>query len=163
MTSGIYKIENKKTGQIYIGQSKNIEKRFKRHCYVSPIDLDIAKYGKENFNFDILEEADENLEEREAFWIEGYGAYENEYHYNLSPKGTNLKENRRSFDKYILWDVSICYYNKVAMFNNGNDMGMRPRKCFRCNYKGYRLPIGNFYDFISCEIIGNLVHSFIND
>ena len=29
MTCGIYMIKNKKTGQIYIGQSVNIEKRYR--------------------------------------------------------------------------------------------------------------------------------------
>ena len=163
MTSGIYKIENKKTGQIYIGQSKNIEKRFKKHCHILPVDVDIAKYGKENFYFDILEETNENLEEREAFWIEGYGAYENEYHYNLSPKGSNLKDNRGSPSKYTLWDTHVCSYHKSTMFNDGNEAGMRPRKCFRYMYKAYRVPINGFYDFLSCEIIGELIHTFIND
>lgn len=31
MTSGIYKIENTINGKIYIGCSKDIEKRFKQH------------------------------------------------------------------------------------------------------------------------------------
>ena len=31
MTSGIYRIRNKRTGKEYIGQSKNIEQRFKQH------------------------------------------------------------------------------------------------------------------------------------
>ena len=90
LTSGIYKIENKKTGQIYIGQSKNIEKRFSMHCRISLVDMDIAIQGKENFSFDILEEVEEQrLDERERFWIDGYGAYENDYHYNLTP-GVNV-------------------------------------------------------------------------
>lgn len=83
MTSGIYKIENKKTGQIYIGQSKNIERRFRHHCRVPMIDLAIANEGVENFHFDILEEVDEEyLLEREKYWIKGYGVAENPYHYN---------------------------------------------------------------------------------
>lgn len=162
MTSGIYKIENKKTGQIYIGQSKNIEKRFKKHCHILPVDVDIAKYGEENFDFDILEVVEEhNLKEREKFWIKGYSAYENEYHYNLT-SGGSCKHEKLSTSKYILWDTYVCSFLKRDMYDN-NKEGLRPRKCFKCMYKAYCLPIGGFYDFLSCEIIGNLVHSFIND
>lgn len=86
LTSGIYKIENKKTGQVYIGQSKNIERRFNEHCNAISVDVAIAMEGKDNFSFEILEEVDENkLKERERFWIWGYGAYENDYHYNVRP------------------------------------------------------------------------------
>ena len=31
MTCGIYKIENKENGKVYIGSSKNIEKRWEAH------------------------------------------------------------------------------------------------------------------------------------
>ena len=52
---GIYKITNIINNKSYIGQSANIERRFKEHCYKgyrSGIMLDIAikKYGKENFS-----------------------------------------------------------------------------------------------------------------
>lgn len=162
LTSGIYKIENKKTGQIYIGQSKNIEARVKRHCYVPLVDLDIAKYGEENFTFDILEEVEEcDLQEREKFWIEGYGAYENDYHYNSTPGGHSRPSNL-STSKYTMWNTYFCSFNKSTMYKE-NEVGARPRKCFSCMYKRYPLPIGGFYDFLSCEIIGELIHTFIND
>ena len=32
VTCGIYVIKNKKTGQMYVGQSTNVEGRFKSHC-----------------------------------------------------------------------------------------------------------------------------------
>ena len=51
---GIYLIENKINGKKYIGQSINIYKRFREHCFLSNknhsyIDNAIHKYGKENF------------------------------------------------------------------------------------------------------------------
>ena len=54
MTCGIYLIENKKTGQKYIGLSENIEKRWYSHIHspnlkTSYIDKAIRKYGKEKF------------------------------------------------------------------------------------------------------------------
>ena len=163
LTSGIYKIENKKTGQIYIGQSKNIEKRFSKHCCISPVDMEIATQGKENFSFDILEEVEEQkLDERERFWIDGYGAYENDYHYNLTPGGSVFPEGVHK-SKYTLWNDNISHYEKTTMFKQGNEEGLRPRKCFVYMFQSYYMPIGLFHDFISCEIINQLVDSFINN
>ena len=76
MTCGIYMIKNKKTGQIYIGQSNNIEVRFLKHCNISLVDIDIAINGVDNFDFSIVEETID-LDEREKFWIEYYNTYKN--------------------------------------------------------------------------------------
>jgi group I intron endonuclease len=60
---GIYKITNKQTGDIYIGQSVNIADRWKQHikCGLG-IDASVTnklynnmqKYGVWNFTFEIL-------------------------------------------------------------------------------------------------------------
>lgn len=60
---GIYKITNKINGKIYIGQSINIERRWKEHIFDnrknSLIHLAIIKYGKENFSFEVIEECNQ--------------------------------------------------------------------------------------------------------
>jgi len=64
MSIGIYKYTNKLNGKIYVGQSNNIEKREMQHRYDAiyrpergtGIDIAIAKYGIDNFNFEIIEE-----------------------------------------------------------------------------------------------------------
>ena len=56
---GIYKITNKINGLSYIGQSVHIERRFIEHCLpskTSKISCAIQKYGKDNFDFSVLEE-----------------------------------------------------------------------------------------------------------
>jgi group I intron endonuclease len=69
MICGIYKIENLINGKIYIGQSIEIEQRWKKHLAASDdflIHKALRKYGKENFSFTILEECDLlKLDERE--------------------------------------------------------------------------------------------------
>lgn len=156
MTSGIYKIENKKTGQIYIGQSKNIERRFKTHCSCLPVDIAIAIEGVDNFDFSIIEETD-NLYEQEKKWIKIYDACENDYHYNkVVMIGGNLYEG-----KYTMWNPSYCSYVKSDMYKRNKKMN--PRKCFRVMYQAYNIPIGAFYDFVSCEIIGKLIKDSINN
>ena len=70
MTTGIYKITNLINGHIYIGQSINIERRFREHKNGSELIVDkaIKKYGVENFSFDIIEECSEcMLDERERY------------------------------------------------------------------------------------------------
>lgn len=85
---GIYKITNRINGKSYIGQSINIEKRFKQHCTGDKqlIDKVISKYGKENFTFEILEECSiEKLDEREIKWISFYDSFK--HGYNLTTGG----------------------------------------------------------------------------
>lgn len=86
---GIYKITCNETGKCYIGQSINIENRWKQHLYESFNRQDdtkfhnaIRKYGKENFELEVLEECELNqeiLDERERYWIEYYDSYEKGY------------------------------------------------------------------------------------
>lgn len=77
----IYKIECKITNTVYIGQTKNLKRRFDDHKYklrhsehyseFMQNDFDI--YGEENFIFEILENVPDNkLDERERFWIKEY-------------------------------------------------------------------------------------------
>lgn len=158
MTCGTYMIRNKKTGQIYIGQSKDIEKRFRTHCYISDIDKAILLEGKDNFVFSIIEEVDESLlREREKYWIDYYNVEQDIKHYNrppITPKGCNGL-NR----KYVLWDTIYCYYNRHDMIRNNRVPN--PCKCFAFHYKGKKINIGFFHDFITCKIINQLVKEAI--
>lgn len=95
---GIYKITNQVNGKCYIGQSINIEKRWKQHrqqafsvnsiCYDSYFYRSIRKYGLENFIFEILEEClKEQLNEKEIFYIAKYHSDNPTFGYNLTPGG----------------------------------------------------------------------------
>ena len=78
MTIGIYKITNNINGHCYIGQSSQIEKRWKNHkiasnnqndsSYEYPLYKAMRKYGIENFTFEIIEECSiKELDEREIY------------------------------------------------------------------------------------------------
>lgn len=86
MSTGIYKITNKINGKIYIGQSKNVERRWREHLRSkdnTPIHCALRKYGPENFNFEILAECDKDeLNRLEQFYIQEYDC--------MSPRGYNL-------------------------------------------------------------------------
>lgn len=69
---GIYIIYNLKNGKSYIGQSVDIEQRWKQHLSSDlqyPLYKAFKKYGKENFSFEVLEECDD-LSDKEMYWYE---------------------------------------------------------------------------------------------
>lgn len=93
---GVYKITNSINGKVYIGQSINIEERWRDHRadYLrSDVILYRAmrKYGLENFSFEVLEECSiEELDEKEIFYINEYNSYicsPNSQGYNMTLGG----------------------------------------------------------------------------
>lgn len=96
----IYRYTNKINGHMYIGLSKNAQKRYAEHKkssfnqndkdYDLSIHRTIRKYGLDNFDFEVIETNIETLnlaKERERFWIKQYNTYENREHYNETPGG----------------------------------------------------------------------------
>lgn len=89
---GIYKIENLINAKKYIGQSTDIQRRFKEHKrpykLVNPTkELYIAfnEFGIENFSFEIIEECEkEKLNEREQYWIKYYDSLNNGYNMSIT-------------------------------------------------------------------------------
>ena len=109
--TGIYKIENKINGKVYIGKSKNIKKRWTGHIcelnknYHHNIHLQSAwnKYGEDNFIFEVLEECTEDvLSEKEIYYIGLYNSTNDLYGYNLAKggEGGNNLKNRLSEEEY---------------------------------------------------------------
>lgn len=80
---GIYKITCLVNGMIYIGQSKDIEirwkshiKYFKRNKNSHLIQTHYNLYGIESFVFEVVEECSiQDLKLREAYWIKQIGTY----------------------------------------------------------------------------------------
>lgn len=96
---GIYKITNKNTGKSYIGQSNDIERRFKEHQIVGersriPVDVAIQKYGKDSFTYEIVEQcAIEDLNIKEEYWIAYYDTMNNGYNCNPGGNQSSIGEN----------------------------------------------------------------------
>lgn len=90
---GIYLIENLINGKVYIGKSTNIHRRIRSH--ISQLNgkhkksenqhfiNSWHKYGRENFDYRILEECDfSKLKERELYWMNYYKSTNPEKGYN---------------------------------------------------------------------------------
>lgn len=110
--TGIYKIENLVNHKIYVGQSINIERRWKEHCYPSTkslISLAIKEYGKENFSFQILEEClQDELNEKEDYYIQKFNC--------IVPNGYNVKEHSDGKE------TTFCYYDKETFLSIVKDI-----------------------------------------
>lgn len=92
---GIYKITNTINNKSYIGQSINIASRWAEHKRLSAtkdqriIYRAIRKYGLENFTFEVLEECqEEELNNREIYWINFFDSFENGYNMTYGGDGS---------------------------------------------------------------------------
>jgi hypothetical protein len=86
---GIYKVTNP-IGQVYIGQSKDVDQRIKKHKGIISshkqylLKESYLKYGFENHKFELINECyEENLLEFERYWQDKYEA--------IGPNGLNME------------------------------------------------------------------------
>ena len=111
---GIYKITRIENGKSYIGQSNDIERRFKEHQYKKdiPVELAIQKYGVDAFTYEVLEECSlEELDEKEKYWISKLDTYKG-FGYNCSEGGSGNQGENNGRTKLTNSDVEYireCY------------------------------------------------------
>lgn len=119
--TGIYKIINLINNKVYIGQPVNIEKRWYGHKqdlikqYHNNKHLQNAwnKYGENSFKFEVIEECnEEELNEREIYWIDYYGGCNSENTYNQRAGGLSggkLSENTKEKISNTLKEKSYAH------------------------------------------------------
>jgi DNA-binding XRE family transcriptional regulator len=103
----IYVIKNVINGKVYVGKTvmRPPEKRWKLHLKIAnnvghyakkkkcqAIHYAIAKHGKENFSFSIVEDnvSDGYINERECFWIAELKSEDKTFGYNLTSGGEGV-------------------------------------------------------------------------
>lgn len=132
MASGIYSITNKKNGKRYIGLSKTLKKRFRRHetnlkknkHHNDHLQFAYNKYGKENFEYEIIKECPiDKLVEEEENYINYYDSANRTKGYNILESATenpvNKKEVRDKISKSQTgkkhtseWKEKASYWNR---------------------------------------------------
>jgi len=85
----IYKVTNKATGKIYVGQSRR-----KDPSYLGSgvhIKLAVEKYGNHEFSKEYIDEAtnQDELDEKERYWIKKLKAQDKSIGYNIADGGWN--------------------------------------------------------------------------
>lgn len=124
MTCGIYRITNKEDGKIYIGQAKNIEKRWKTHKK--------AKFPEDFFIYEILMECDiEQLSFWEIAWITSERSAE--FGYNKTIGGTNL--NSIIFSEETKAKISAANKGNISP-NKGKSLSEEHKKKISETMKG---------------------------
>ena len=109
---GIYKIANKIDGKVYVGQSSQIEKRWKKHIETlnknkhdnQYLQNAWNKYGKDNFIFEVIQEGKDRdeLNYWETYWCDYYRP--NVYNLQYTGNAHNMSEETR---------------NKISIANKG--------------------------------------------
>ena len=133
----IYKLTNLINGKVYIGQTTNYEKRIKEHfkgVHNTYISNAILKYGKDNFQDALIDEAYSKVElnNKEKYWIRGYNSNEKEIGYNLTSGGAH----------YTLSDISkkkISESKKGNIFRIGKYHSEESKKRISESKKGKKL------------------------
>jgi len=104
----VYKITNKMSGKIYIGQTNDLKSRWLKHCSVSrnsnynhPLYNSIRKYGIEHFTYEIIDQF-ENLDDcnkSEELWIQKLNTQDKNIGYNIAFGGDNRTISKETKDK----------------------------------------------------------------
>lgn len=138
---GIYCITNKLNQKKYIGQSINIESRWKKHIYSAfnknvnadnynyPLYCAMRKYGLENFEFNILETVSYKLlDEKEIYWINKLNPEYNQtkgggYYVHTSRKFKLNKQQVCEIQQILLNDTkcSISHTELAEKYNVSKD------------------------------------------
>ena len=114
---GIYRIRNLLNDKVYIGQSKDIDQRIIYHLQNNStlIGRDIHYFGRENFEFYVLEQcSEEELDEKEEYWIKFYNSTDQLYGYNIIQGGQHNRNESNPNCKLTendVWFIRECYKN----------------------------------------------------
>lgn len=133
---GIYKITNLLDGKNYIGQSRDIYRRWAQHKSDAkaknlPLYRAIRKYGIQNFSFEILEECQiTELAQKEDFYIEKYNAFI-PYGYNYNKAETHFT-NIAIPEKYK-YIKNLLKNSSLSLTEIGKEVGLTGETISRIN------------------------------
>lgn len=107
----IYKITNDINDKVYIGMTtRSIECRWKEHLRHSSqlIDAAIQQLGKEHFKIEIIEEcSEEEVDDKEVYWIKFYNSYEEGYNVTLGGRDKKMIMTNRVNEVLEWWNKGL--------------------------------------------------------
>lgn len=175
---GIYKITNLQNNKVYIGQSINIQERWKQHkselnCHRHQNDhlqkaWDI--YGKDNFKFEIICECSKDeLDDKEIFYISEYNSINRDYGYNIQNGGASSPSAQETIEKLRgcgsdlskddVYRIKICMYLLMDRKEISNKYNVSPKVLTAISQ-------GKNFDYILPELnesIHNLKQNLIDE
>ena len=117
---GIYSITSKNNGKVYVGQSIDINKRWKGHLshlkhnkhYSQDLQDTYNKYGEEDLIFKVLEEVNDVnlLTEKEKYWMDNINPEFNAY----CTGNQTRKENSKNYSYNKKLNNYIVYYSYLG-------------------------------------------------
>lgn len=184
----IYKVTNLINNKVYIGQTtKTLKHRQDQHRREtesirknSYFHNAIAKYGFENFLFEVIDCADsiEELNNKEVYWINYYNSTNKEIGYNLDSGGRNGKKSERTKKAISLtsiekWKNPEIVEKMVAGLKEGTRRWKEKSKnnfvIFKCSVCEKEIPVKPHilkikkYCSIACSIKdGTYINGIIN-
>jgi len=150
MTVGIYSIIHVPTNRAYVGQSSDIEKRWKRHLKLAEIGdkrhlyCALRKYDITEFRFDILEECTtEELNEKEIYWIKELNSYESGFNLTLGGDGIRghkfTEEAKQRISKAVSALMTPEYRKILSDKNKGTKLSQETKDKMSAARKGKKL------------------------
>lgn len=146
----IYIIKNKINNKVYIGQTmQSVEERYKQHlksCRCKQhykIYRAMNKYGVDNFYYEILERdvKEEDIDEREIYWIEYYDSFKNGYNSTTGGDGRtiykeldidyivqSLKDGKQMKELAEEFNVNVCTIRRTLDRNNISSKDIQNKK-----------------------------------
>lgn len=172
----IYQYINKINGHMYIGLTNDLKRRDHDHQsaanninnkdYNNPFHCALRKYGRRNFELNVLEDNIETLEElkeKEQYWIKYYDTYKNREHYNATPGGDCVGEKSRHLGEEH--GMSKLSEEEVIFCRKKYKEGCRSRDIYeeyfseKIKYSGFlRMWHGKTWKHIMPEVFENNPH-----
>ena len=153
---GIYKFTNKITKQSYIGQSINLEERYKTHKNQhknlnhhnanSNFYKALREYGFDNFTYEILEQNNsftrEDLDKLEIYYIDQYDSFVNGYNMN---KGGNFTSSIKTLtDKDVIIIKDRLQNSNESASNIAKEFNVAESTISAINHGKMWVDIGNY-------------------
>jgi group I intron endonuclease len=139
--SGVYRIVNVATGKSYVGSSKNMEYRWRKHrtdltcgSHVNPaLQASWRKHGAAAFQFYVLEYVANvaDLLPREQWWLDHLRTYDRKIGYNISVKAGAPMTGRKASPETL---------EKMRLVNTGRKHTQETKERIRAALTGIKRP-----------------------